>query len=375
MIIKNTLDFVLLFGISIGLFISSTLFFVKKKNNKANQVLALILILAVIMLLGRLFFLRYYKDILLFRIGTTVDLTVFIFGPLVLLFFKIFLFKDSKVSKFKACYFIPAIFYIIYTFWTFTLDNEVYYVKVTSGSFNKFFFFIELLGIITNTFFVYKSYINIKKYKISVSKELSFNQTTISFCKYFLSAYMLGIIAWIIGFVFTYFLNYYSIIFNYDMVWITIPVFIYIVGFYILTQPEIFIINAKVDEKKSTNNRMPDKRVEHLKLEINKLFKEEKIYHKSNLSLSDLAKELEISNNNLSWLINNSYKTNFYEFVNSYRVLEFIERIKKGDIKKHTITAIALDVGFNSKSTFYKAFKLITNTTPKNYIKNLASKP
>ncbi|PQJ80155.1 helix-turn-helix domain-containing protein [Polaribacter porphyrae] len=374
MIFESVLDFVLLFGISIGLFISTTLLFVKKQNNKANRTLAFILILAVVMLLGRLFFLRFYKDILLFRIGTSVDGTVFIFGPLVLLFLKSLLFRDDKKPKMKIWYFIPAIIYCIYAFYTFSMNNDVYYEKVTTGKFNKFYFFIELLGIITNSFFVYKSYSILKKYRLSASKEISFNQNIVSFSKYFLGAYVFSILAWILGFISAYILGYYSKIFNYDMVWISIPIFIYIIGFYVLSQPEIFKVAIKSEIKKVPQKRLTEERILALKNEIEKLLKKDKIYHKTNLSLGDLANELEISNNDLSWLINNSYNTNFYEFINSYRVDEFIERIKKGDAEKHTISAISLDVGFNSKSTFYKAFKLITNTTPVNYIKKLKLK-
>lgn len=374
MLIKSTLDFVLLFGISIGLFISSTLLFLKKQNNKANRILAIILILAVIMLLGRLFFLRYYKDILLFRIGTSVDGTVFIFGPLVLLFLKSLLFKEHQINRYEFLYFVPFLLYSCFAFWTFSIDNETYFIKVTTGKFNRFYFFIELLGIATNSFFVYKSYTVLKKYRSSINKQLSFNQNIISFSNYFLGAYTFSVFTWVIGFISAYIIGHYSKIFNYDMVWVSIPIFIYIIGFYVLKQPEIFKINTNSELKKISQKRLSIEKITALKIAIEKQLKEEKLYHKSNLSLSDFAKELQISTNDLSWLINNTYKTNFYEFINRYRVEEFIVRIKKGDAKKHTISAISLDVGFNSKSTFYKAFKLITDTTPVSYIKNLDRK-
>ena len=371
MIIKSTLDFVLIFGISIGLFISTSLLFVKKQNNKANKILACVLILAVVMLLGRLFFLRYYKDILLFRLGTTVDGTVFIFGPLVLFFFKTLLFKYDKSRKLLFWYFIPALFYTCFAIYTFSLNNKIYYTKVTTGQFNKFYFFIELLGILTNSLFVFKSYILIQNYKQSAVKEISYNQNIIRFSNYFIGVYAFILLSWIVSFINTYFLKSYSKFINYDVVWISIPFLIYIIGFYVLTQPEIFKIKSTTSTKKNSTNRLSKEKIDQLKLTINSVLKEEKLYHKSDLSLSDLSKELQVSNNDLSWFINTICKTNFYEFINKYRIEEFIERIKKGEAKTHTISAISLDVGFNSKSTFYKAFKLITNTTPVNYIKKL----
>lgn len=369
--ISSGLDFILIFGISIGLFISTSLLFVKKQNNKANKILAYVLILAVIMLLGRLFFLKYYKDILRFRVGTILDGTVFIFGPLVLLFFKTLLFKDDKNKKLTFWYFIPAFIYGCFALYTFSLDNKTYYTKVTTGQFHKFYFLIELFGVLTNSFFVYKSYLLIKKYKQVAVKQISFNQNIIRFSNYFISVYAFIILSWIISFINFYFLKSYSKFINYNIVWISIPVLIYLIGFYVLTQPEVFKVKPKSTTKKNTTNRLSEEKITQLKADIEALLKKEKLYHKSDLSLPDLAKELNISNNDLSWFINTICKTNFYEFINTYRIEEFIERIKNGDFQKHTITAISIDVGFNSKSTFYKAFKLITNTTPVAYIKKL----
>jgi len=376
MVINSVLDIILLFGISIGLFISTALLLLKKQNVKANRILAAILILAVIMLLGRLFFLRYFKSMLLFRIGTTVDGTVFIFGPLVLYFLNTLLFKNSDNKTFKLMHLLPAFLYACFAVWTYTLSIETYYNRVITGQFGKFYFFVEILGLLTNSFFVYQSFKTLKNYGASIHKSLSFNQGIVKFTYYFLGAYTLSISLWSISFINTYILKNYSRFLSYDMVWISIPVFIYIIGFYVLTQPEIFKVTSEteVKPKKVASNRIPKHKIAALKTDLNHLLKEEKIYHKNDLSLTDLARELNVSTNDLSWLINTNFNTNFYEYINKYRVEEFIERIKNGDSKKHTISAVSLDVGFNSKSTFYKAFKLITNTTPGEYIRAIDAK-
>ncbi|MDD3744032.1 MAG: hypothetical protein PHX54_10460 [Lentimicrobiaceae bacterium] len=53
---------------------------------------------------------------------------------------------------------------------------------------------------------------------------------------------------------------------------------------------------------------------------------EEKPYLDPKLSLSGLAKQLEISPNQLSQIINQEAEVNFHDFVNSYRVEEFIDK-------------------------------------------------
>jgi AraC-like DNA-binding protein len=97
----------------------------------------------------------------------------------------------------------------------------------------------------------------------------------------------------------------------------------------------------------------------------------ERVFLKSDLTLRDVAKMLKTSTNNISWMLNSVYKSTFYDFINGHRVHEFVRKIENKEHLRHTILALSMDVGFNSKSTFNKAFKLNMNETPSNYIKNL----
>jgi AraC-like DNA-binding protein len=82
----------------------------------------------------------------------------------------------------------------------------------------------------------------------------------------------------------------------------------------------------------------------------------------SELTIKEVALTLDCSPRDLSRVINEQLEMTFLEFVNSYRV----EYAKKTLIKKTrmTILDIAMAVGFNSKSTFYSAFKKYTGTSP-----------
>lgn len=97
----------------------------------------------------------------------------------------------------------------------------------------------------------------------------------------------------------------------------------------------------------------------------------EKVYFNHKLTLVDLAKRLNTSTNNVSWLLNNIHKCTFYDYINTYRVKAFVEKIHNGEHHHHTLLALSMDSGFNSKSTFNKAFKAVINDTPSNYIKKL----
>ena len=85
------------------------------------------------------------------------------------------------------------------------------------------------------------------------------------------------------------------------------------------------------------------------------------------LTLTDLAKQLTISRNQLSQVINTGVGDNFYNFINKFRVEEVKELIKKDAGKQYTILSLANDAGFNSKSSFNNIFKKMTGLTPSEY--------
>lgn len=84
-------------------------------------------------------------------------------------------------------------------------------------------------------------------------------------------------------------------------------------------------------------------------------------------SLEKLAEELNMSVSGLSKTINTYSNANFSDFVNSFRVDKVKELLASKEFSEYTIVAIGLECGFNSKSTFYSAFKKNTGVTPVQY--------
>jgi len=72
--------------------------------------------------------------------------------------------------------------------------------------------------------------------------------------------------------------------------------------------------------------------------------------------------------NHLSQIINQYEEKNFYDFVNSYRVEEFITLAKKDIDKNFNLLGLAYEAGFNSKSSFNQVFKKITGKTPSEFL-------
>ena len=88
------------------------------------------------------------------------------------------------------------------------------------------------------------------------------------------------------------------------------------------------------------------------------------------LTLSGLAKNLNISRSQLSLIINEGLGDNFYDFVNKYRVEEVKRLMGDPKVKNYNLLGIAMEAGFKSKSTFNLIFKRFTGLTPSEYRKN-----
>jgi tetratricopeptide (TPR) repeat protein len=86
-------------------------------------------------------------------------------------------------------------------------------------------------------------------------------------------------------------------------------------------------------------------------------------------SIDKLATLVESNNTYVSQVINNILKKNFRSLLNSYRIQEAQRFFSAPDIAKYTIEAVALNVGFRSRSAFRDAFKEITGVSPNLYIK------
>ena len=90
-------------------------------------------------------------------------------------------------------------------------------------------------------------------------------------------------------------------------------------------------------------------------------------YQDAELSLSSLAEKLDIHPHELSRIINVSLKKNFNDFINEYRIREVTRKMQDPAYDRLTLLGIALDAGFNSKSTFNRTFRQMTGKSPAEY--------
>ncbi|MEG1622570.1 MAG: helix-turn-helix domain-containing protein [Alistipes sp.] len=103
---------------------------------------------------------------------------------------------------------------------------------------------------------------------------------------------------------------------------------------------------------------------------LENLMHSERVYCQSDISLEKLSAMLNTNKTYVSSVINNYAKMSFYEYINAYRIERAIAMLR--NLTDDTlIKTLAYDLGYNSLSAFYRAFKNATGCSPSHYKEGL----
>lgn len=135
---------------------------------------------------------------------------------------------------------------------------------------------------------------------------------------------------------------------------------------YQLEDKEVSIIKAAVSCK--DKERLTAGQVGFFKERLLYLMDSDKPYLNPTLTLPLLADKIGLSVHELSYVLNTGVDLNFYQFINGYRIRYAKKLLKENTQNDYSIQEIFIRSGFNSKTTFYTAFKQIVGMTPKQYL-------
>lgn len=115
---------------------------------------------------------------------------------------------------------------------------------------------------------------------------------------------------------------------------------------------------------KYARSALSAERTAYIARKLDAAMKADALYLDPTLSLQKLAKHVAAPHNHVSQTLNGHLGTTFFDYVARWRVQAAQPLLMAGQA---SVLTIALEVGFNSRSTFYKAFKRETGLTPKAY--------
>ena len=147
-----------------------------------------------------------------------------------------------------------------------------------------------------------------------------------------------------------------------DTLYYTLSLFVWIVVFATGYKQEPINIFENGCTKKQ-RYELPD-----FTLSLTELMTKEQLFLNNKLTICDLATSLNTNRSYLSDYLNNVLETTFFDYVNHFRS-EYAAKLLEDGSNNDTLEMISEKAGFNSLSTFRRAFTKKYNNTPSEYRK------
>ncbi|MDP5172434.1 MAG: helix-turn-helix domain-containing protein [Bacteroidia bacterium] len=350
----------------------------------ANRLLSLLLLLFSAALLTRV--VVYDRDIFQWqpKLLLAPDLLYFLYAPIFVLYIQRLLRSMPLVWDWKRWLtFVPFVIHLLVYAPLLVMNNGTFIYRAVDQSLHTFFEVIGGLGLLYNLiYWIYaRRLINTYQYesdnKFSSGSNLTFLNTIMllkAFClMLWAGTYVIGFYGWATGEELTLITDRTT-----DVLWIGFSLTVFLLGYFAMREPDIFRLPASGVPEPSGEDRSQPLVIEPeleesidpaLRQRVEEVMRSDQPYLNPGLTLAELADLIGTNTHDLSRIINQGFKMNFNDFINSYRVEEFKEKVLQPGFRNHTLLAVALMVGFNSKTAFNRSFKKLTGQTPGEYFR------
>lgn len=382
---------ILYLGAAQGIILGIALFF-SRANRKANRILALFVLLlsfnCLFEALDSVSFYERFPFLIRSRWGNTL-----LFGPLIFLYVRALINHRFQI----AVHFIPFITakLALIPFYMLSAEEKVLSLNTGNSSttvsddwYSTYFFpVISLFGFIQILFYLRQISKDLKMYDEQLFRWFSNTENIhLNWLKH--SVWALSVLT-IVSFFFLLgeLLLSSSIKHMGAYGGFALVLLIYAISYKAISQPDILSLFQNEKKTADTPQHMNYQATEWfgkaeetgasikteslLSRNLKELMEREKLYLNEKLSGNEMAETLGISRHQLSEVLNNELETNFYNFINHYRVEACKQKMADPKFGHYTLLAVALECGFNSKTTFNTVFKKETGMTPRQFKKTL----
>ena len=150
---------------------------------------------------------------------------------------------------------------------------------------------------------------------------------------------------------------------------------IYTIGYMAFHRLSVFKRLDLSKPNKYNRSSLTKKYAEIIVEKLDSFLTQDKVFKSSEMTLAEVARRIEIPTHHISESLNKYEGVNYSDFINHLRVQEAKEMLRSPDYDNLKVESIGYAVGFNSKTTFYNAFKKETGKSPANYQKEMRLLP
>ena len=245
-------------------------------------------------------------------------------------------------------------------------DKDLYNVRVYT-------IIEDLVNLVFSLFIFYKAWVLVFKKERTYKNILSYDD--LSWVKLFLRIGFFVMMLWV-------FAKMIDVIYENDSGYVFLrladSILLYWIGYRGLIK--YYIVQDRIQLRSNISSRrdvlnlgdgypsewLNDKHLDEFN-KINAYILENQRFLDPNLTMNILALEMDMSVSHFSKLVNKYSGYNFSDYINALRVEQAKKLLSDPEFNRYTIISVGLECGFNSKSTFYSAFKKFTNLTPTDY--------
>ncbi len=353
-----------------GLFLISLIIIRGSKNPIASWLIAMMLVLMVFTNFGYLVVRTEMRNYIPQFFAVPFGM-ILLFGPLFYFYCKSVIDNSFHWQQKYWLHFIPYFLQVIWNIPLYTMGKAIWIDFLNAfllgnlqiHTTEKITFALQDLHLLIYLLLTFKWIQNAKsnfgnaQYIISLSSRLNWLKKVF----YGLSLFLITVF---LLYIFILINGKYDPITNYFYTLITSGI-IYFIAYSLVLNPES--ISPDFIQKYRAYMQFAGEDGELYLQKIKTLMEETKIFTNSELKLALFAEQLGLPSHQVSKLVNEKFGKSFNDFVNEYRVKEFISRVNEKKYQNLSIYGIALEVGFSSKSAFNSAFKKATGKTPSTF--------
>jgi AraC-like DNA-binding protein len=367
---------------SVQAFFFATLFFSRNQSSLPHKVLIVFFVLNGLLLLDH--FLEFKGIIFDYPhlIGLTYTLPTLL-GPIIF-YYTLILINENRPDPIKLLAhlspFIILTTYFLFDFYFLGAEEKLeYYYRESDGDTSVMIYVAEVLLNFSLPVYSVWSLYYLRKHLREIKRKFSYTEEiNLKWLAIILYLFVAISVVVLLTNLLSDVIPVFQFWFGDSLAFAALTIAIFFIGYYGIKQQAIYSNNPipydeKNDVRKKKQYLKSGLKANESKIyhdQLLRLMEEEKLHRDSKLSLKHLAIRMSISENNLSQLINERLNKNFYDFVNEYRVSDVKKMIENPKFAHYSLLGMAMECGFNSKSSFNSIFKQQTGMTPSEFKKS-----